>query len=63
MDRSDIDIPVGEIQTLLDTFHEQWLRLWDEFIANTTPSVQSCDKVPRRLRESVMHVILKLDAV
>ncbi|EXJ63976.1 hypothetical protein A1O7_00311 [Cladophialophora yegresii CBS 114405] len=62
--RVDPNTPMGKLQVLSDTFHEQWLPLCRRFINNPPSSSQEREKEHRRLSESVMtHVILKADAI
>ncbi|KIV81195.1 hypothetical protein PV11_08631 [Exophiala sideris] len=61
---ADPNTPLGKLQTLSDTFHENWLPLCRRFISNPPSDVQDRVKEHRKLSESVMtHVLLKADAI
>ncbi|KAJ9608369.1 hypothetical protein H2200_007357 [Cladophialophora chaetospira] len=62
--KADPKTPLGQLQTLSDTFHEQWLPLCRKFMTNPPSSLADREKEHRRISESVMtHIILKADAV
>ena len=62
--RADPHTPMGKLQTLSDTFRDEWLPLCRKFMASPPLATQDREKEHRRLSESVMtHIILKADAI
>lgn len=61
---ADPSTPMGKLQTLSNTFRDQWLPLCHKFMSNPPSDPQTRAKEHRKLSESVMtHILLKADAI
>lgn len=61
---ADPNTPLGKLQALSNTFHDQWLPLCRKFISNPPSDPQIRAKEHRKLSESVLtHILLNADAI